>query len=199
MLLRRQRTKNQHHASVAGLRATVICASWLYPIAPAFGILRQVIGNFVPGRTRIHERMTLGANPRIIVEGSHADRHFRAVRPIPTKQTGTTPHAECFYCALAFSIHFDQLRAPHETELFYTHPRLRTDSRARMFSADRNDSGLPGERAARPQNPLLRRGNCLELFSYLVAACSSSLNAPTHARSCQARASSHSELLRQPE
>ncbi len=49
-------------------------------------ILRQIIGNFIPGRAVIDEGMMLRTDARIVVKGSHANGNFIAFRPIATKQ-----------------------------------------------------------------------------------------------------------------
>ena len=78
--------------------------------------------------------MKLGANPGVIIESSHANRHLGAVRPIATKQTGTAVHTERFYCAFAFPVNFDQFFALEETELFLQYPRLRAHGRPGMLA-----------------------------------------------------------------
>ena len=79
--------------------------------------------------------MKLGANPGVIIESSHANRHLRAVRPVAAKQAGTAVYTERFYSAFAFSVNFDQLFALEEAELFLQHSRLRAHRRPRMLAA----------------------------------------------------------------
>ena len=75
--------------------------------APSCGILRQVIGDLIPRRTIIYERVILRADARIIVERSHPDGDLIALRPIATKQARAAIDTKCFYCALSFSVNAD--------------------------------------------------------------------------------------------
>jgi len=76
-----------------------------------FWILRKIICDLVPRSAAFDIGVKLRPNSRIIVESSHANRHLRAIRPITTKQAGTTVYAKRFHSAFALSISFNQLFA----------------------------------------------------------------------------------------
>ncbi len=74
-------------------------------------------------------------SPGIIIEGSHANRYLRTLRPIAAKQARAAVHTESFHRALAFPVNFNQLFALQQAKLFLSHARLGADGRSRMFAA----------------------------------------------------------------
>jgi hypothetical protein len=101
---------------------------------PPFRILRKVISDRVPRRAIIDKSMKLRPNSRIVIEGAHANRHLRAVRPITAEQTGAAVDTERLYGALALSINLDQLFALQQAELFPPHTCLRAYSGPGMLA-----------------------------------------------------------------
>jgi hypothetical protein len=79
--------------------------------------------------------MKLRPNSGIIIEGSHANRYLRTLRPVAAKQARAAVHTESFHGAFAFSINFNQLFALQQAKLFFSHARLGTNGRSRMFAA----------------------------------------------------------------
>jgi hypothetical protein len=77
----------------------------------------------------------LRPNSGIIIEGSHANRYLRTLRPVAAKQARAAVHTESFHGAFAFSINFNQLFTLQQAKLFLSHARLRADGRSRMFAA----------------------------------------------------------------
>jgi hypothetical protein len=71
----------------------------------------------------------------IIIERSHANRYLRTLRPIAAEQARAAVHTESFHRALAFSVNFDQLFTLQQAKLFFSHARLGTNGRPRMFAA----------------------------------------------------------------
>jgi hypothetical protein len=101
---------------------------------PPFRILRKVISDRVPRRAIIDKSMKLRPNSWIVIEGAHANRYLRAVRPIASKQARSTIYTERLYGALAFSVDPDQLLALQQAELFPPHTRLRAYSGPGMLA-----------------------------------------------------------------
>ena len=79
--------------------------------------------------------MKLRPDAGVAVEGSHANRHLRAVWPIAAEEAGTAVCTEGFYSAFAFSVNLDQVFALAETELFLQYPRLRAHGCPGMLAA----------------------------------------------------------------
>ena len=98
-------------------------------------ILRQIIGDLVPSRAIIHERVKLRPNDGIVVECSHANGNLIAFRPVSAEQAGTAVDAKGFHCAFSFSVNTNQVFALQQPELLLPHARLGAYRRAGMFSA----------------------------------------------------------------
>ncbi len=98
-------------------------------------ILRQIIGDLVPSRAIIHERVKLRANAGIVVECSHANGNLIAFRPVSAEQAGTAIDAKGFHCAFSFSVNTNKVFALQQPELLLPHARLGAYRRAGMFSA----------------------------------------------------------------
>ena len=79
--------------------------------------------------------MKLRSNSWIIIEGAHANRHLRSVRPITAEQAGAAVDTERLYRALALSVNLDQLFPLQQTELFAPHTCLRAYSGPGMLAA----------------------------------------------------------------
>jgi hypothetical protein len=104
-------------------------------LCPAFWILGEIIGDPIPRCAICDESMKLWPNSGIIIERAHSNRHLWAVRPIATEQTRTAIRTEGLYCAFAFSIDLDQLRAFTQTKLLSQHTRLSANRRSGMLAA----------------------------------------------------------------
>ncbi len=70
-----------------------------------------------------------------MIEGSHANRYLRALRPVAAKQARAAVHTESFHRAFAFSVNLNQLFTLQQAKLFLSHARLGTKRRPRMFPA----------------------------------------------------------------
>jgi hypothetical protein len=103
--------------------------------APSICILRQVVGNRVPRRSIVYERVKLRSDSRIIVERSHPYRNLRTIGPIASKKTRAAVSAKCFDRAFAPSIHPNQFAALQQLEPLLPHSRLSANRRARVFAA----------------------------------------------------------------
>ena len=103
-------------------------------VGSTFAILRQVVCDLIPRGSTIHVSVELRPNAGIIIEGAHANRYLRAVRPVAAKQARTAVHTESFHRAFAFPINSNQLFTLQQAKLFLSHARLRTNGRARMFA-----------------------------------------------------------------
>lgn len=100
-----------------------------------FGVLRQIVCNYIPRRAIHDEGVGLRTNSGIIVERAHANGDLFAFRPIASEQTRTAIHTERFHRAFTFTINFDQLFALQETEVLAQNPRLGAYRSAGMFPA----------------------------------------------------------------
>jgi hypothetical protein len=98
-------------------------------------VLRQIIGDLVPSRAIIHERVKLRAHARIVVKCSHANGNLIAFRPASAEQAGTAVDAKGFHCAFSFSVNTNQVFALQQAELLLPYARLGAYRRAGMFSA----------------------------------------------------------------
>jgi hypothetical protein len=100
-----------------------------------FRVLRQFVCDLVPRSSIFHVSVKLRPNSGIIIEGSHANRYLRTVRPVAAEQARAAVHTESFHRAFTFSINLDQLFALQQAKLFLVHARLRANRRSRMFAA----------------------------------------------------------------
>jgi hypothetical protein len=104
-------------------------------VGSTFAVLRQSVCDLVPRSSTIYVSVKLRPNSGIIIEGSHANRYLRTLGPVAAEQARAAVHTESFHGAFAFPINFHQLSALQQAKLFLLHPRLRTNSRSRMFAA----------------------------------------------------------------
>src|ERR1043166_1712648 len=99
-----------------------------------FGILRQIVEDFIPRCAIGDEGVKLRANAGIVIERAHSDRHLHAIGPIAAEQARAAVRAENFHRAFAFAVDFDQLLALQQPKLLALHTRLRANRRAGMFA-----------------------------------------------------------------
>lgn len=102
---------------------------------PSFTVLGKLVRDRVPRSARIDVGMELRPDPRIVVEGTHANGHLRTIRPFAAKQAGAARRAKGLHGPLALPIDADQFLALEEPELFFSHARLRANSSPRMLAA----------------------------------------------------------------
>jgi hypothetical protein len=79
--------------------------------------------------------MKLWPNAGVVIERSHANRHLRAVWPIPAEEAGTAVFTKSFHSAFAFSVYLDHFFSLEEAELFLQYPRLCAHGCSRMLAA----------------------------------------------------------------
>src|SRR4029453_16553329 len=106
-------------------------------LAPGARILRQVVGDGVPRRSRVDEGMELRPDPGVVVECAEPDRPLPALRPVAPEQARPADDAERLHGTVAASVDANQVVAGERRELLAPHPCLRAHRRARMLAAAR--------------------------------------------------------------